>query len=119
VTAALETLKRLCVIAGAGAVFGVFAATANATECRTASDEDRLPVVICGSVALSAYAQYDDDDDTDDEDDAEDDDDEDDSRGFVYDEDEGSLMVDLENCEPGKYWMMDLEDGVPLPCPRR
>jgi uncharacterized membrane protein YebE (DUF533 family) len=117
VTAALEKLKRLCVIAGAGAVFGVLAATANAAQCRAAFDKDGQPVAICGSVAPSVYAQY--DDETDDEDDADDDEDEDDSRGFVYDEDEGSLMVDLENCEPGKYWMMDFEDGVPLPCPRR
>ena len=49
----------------------------------------------------------------------EDDEDDDDTDEFIYDEDQGSLLVDREDCEPGKYWMMDFEDGIMLPSVRR
>ena len=99
----------------AGALI-VLANIAHAAPCSIVLNE------VCSSRALSAYAQIDDDEDDEDED--EDDgveeygdvDLDDEERDFDYDEDEGSLMVDLENCEPGKYWMADIEDGVPLPC---
>jgi hypothetical protein len=108
-TSAMMNLKRLCVIAGAGAFMAVLATTANAAQCRSTFDEDGDPVVMCGALA---YATDEDGEfgDVDLDEDAQD------ARDFAYDEDEGSLLVDLENCEPGKYWMMDLEDGVPLPC---
>jgi hypothetical protein len=106
-TSAMMNLKRLCVIAGAGAVMAVLATTANAAQCRSVLDEDGDPIVMCGALAYAADEEY---GDVDLDEDAQD------GRDFAYDEDEGSLLVDLENCEPGKYWMMDLEDGVPLPC---
>ena len=57
-------------------------------------DEDGDPVVVCGSVAR--YVDVSDDDD---------------------DEDEGTLFVDVEDCEPGKYWMMDAGNiDVPMAC---
>jgi len=111
----MNKLKHFCVIAGAGAFMAVLATTANAAQCRSVVDEDGDPMMLCGSVA---YAADEDDDaigggeygDVDLDEAAQE------ARDFDYDEDEGSLLVALENCEPGKYWMMDLEDGVPLPC---
>lgn len=100
---AIAKVKAAMIAAGAAATMLMLASTANAANCRSIIDEDGDSVVMCGSTAL-----YDEDDG----------DDEDDSRGFVYDEDEGSLMVDLENCEPGKFWMMETDeaDDIPLPC---
>ena len=114
-TSAMMNLKRVCLIAGAGAVMAVLATTANAAQCRSAFDDDGDPIMLCGA---TAYAADEDDDDTGvgEYGDVDLDEDAQDGRDFAYDEDEGSLLVDLENCEPGKYWMMDLEDGVPLPC---
>jgi hypothetical protein len=113
-----EWWKRLCRLAwvsSALTVLGTFGA--DAAPCDNVLDK------VCKSSTFSAYAQVDDDDDEDDDEDDEDaeefgdvDLDEEDTRDFVYDEDEGSLLVDIGNCEPGKYWMMDFEDGVMLPC---
>jgi hypothetical protein len=103
-SSAIAKMKRVMIAAGAATAMMMVVSTANAANCRSTIDEDGDSVVLCGG-AMALY-------------DADDDDDEDDSRGFVYDEDEGSLMVDLENCEPGKYWMMETDeaDDVPLPC---
>lgn len=100
-TTAIAKMKRVMIAAGAAAAMIMVVSTANAANCTSTVDEDGESVVLCGG----AMALYDEDD-------------EDDSRGFVYDEDEGSLMVDLENCEPGKFWMMETDeaDDVPLPC---
>jgi hypothetical protein len=114
-TSAMMNLKRLRVIAGAGAVMAVLATTANAAQCRSVLDEDGDPVMLCGSTAYAA----DEDDDTGTEEYGDVDlADDNGSRDFEYDEDEGSLMVALENCEPGKFWMMETDeaDDVPLPC---
>jgi hypothetical protein len=99
---AIAKMKKVMIAAGAAAAMIMVVSTANAATCRSTVDEDGESVVLCGDT----MALYDEDDD------------EDDSRGFVYDEDEGSLMVDLENCEPGKFWMMETDeaDDVPLPC---
>jgi hypothetical protein len=107
-------LKRLCVIAGAGAFMAVLASTASAATCRSAFDEDGEAIMMCGSVAYAA----DEDDDDGDYGDVDVDEDAQAARDFEYDENEGSLMVDLENCEPGKFWMMETDeaDDVPLPC---
>jgi hypothetical protein len=111
-TTVMTNLKRLCVIAGAGALMAVLATTANAAQCRSVLDEDGDPVMMCGSVAYAADEEEDIDSDTDFDEDAQA------ARDFDYGEDEGSLMVDLENCEPGKFWMMETDeaDDVPLPC---
>ena len=38
-------------------------------------------------------------------------------REFTYDEDQGSLMVDVEDCEPGLFYMTELGDiDVPVAC---
>jgi len=99
---AIAKVKKAMIAAGAAAAMIMVVSTANAATCRSTVDEDGESVVLCGD----AMALYDEDDD------------EDDSRGFVYDENEGSLMVDLENCEPGKFWMMETDeaDDIPLPC---
>jgi len=101
----LYWLKRSCRLFGVASVVVVLAAPAGAVPSDGALNESYRPT-------LSAYAQY--DDDADEEFGDVDLDDED--RDFEYDEDEGSLLVDIENCEPGKYWMLDFEDGVMLPC---
>jgi hypothetical protein len=113
-----EQLKRACRLAcAAGALTMLSPFAADAGPCGGILDD------ICKSIASSAYAQADDDDDDDDDDEDEVDTEEfgdvdvdDEERDFEFDEDEGSLLVDIENCEPGKYWMMDFEDGVMLPC---
>ena len=111
-SSAILKLKRLCVIAGAGAFMAVLATTANAAQCRSVLDEDGDPIMLCGSVAYAADEDGGEYGDVDVDEDAQD------ARDFEYDEDEGSLMVALENCEPGKFWMMETDeaDDVPLPC---
>jgi hypothetical protein len=55
---------------------------------------------MCGSIAY--YADEDGEDEDDDE----------------VDED-GTLFVDVEDCEPGKYWMMETDEegfDIPLAC---
>jgi hypothetical protein len=95
-TTAILRVKRALLATGAAAALIMVASTAYA-GC---SGDD------CGG---SSVALYDEDGDDDDEGD--------DGRDFVYDENEGSLMVALENCEPGKYWMMEgAEIDVPMPC---
>jgi hypothetical protein len=38
-------------------------------------------------------------------------------REFTCDEDQGSLMVDVEDCEPGLFYMTELGDiDVPVAC---
>ena len=109
----MTKLKHFCMIAGAGAFMAVLATTANAAQCRSVLDEDGDPIMLCGSVAYAA-------DDADDGEygDVDVDEDAQAARDFEYDEEEGSLMVALENCEPGKFWMMETDeaDDVPLPC---
>jgi hypothetical protein len=118
-TKILDRLKRGSRLAcAAGALIALATFAANAAPCDLILDD------VCKSIAFSAYAQADDDEDDDEEEDDDDDgaeemgdvDLDDEERDFEYDEDEGSLLVDIENCEPGKYWMMDFEDGVMLPC---
>jgi hypothetical protein len=96
-TTAILRVKRALLATGAAAALIMMASTANAS---CAYDDDD-----CDS---SSVALYDDDDDDDDDDD----------RDFVYDENEGSLLVAIENCEPGKFWMMytDMADDVMMPC---
>jgi hypothetical protein len=119
----LEPLKRACRLASAASALSALAIfAADAAPCDRALDG------VCKSIAFSAYAQVDDEDDDDDDDDDDEEeagvdteefgdvDVDDVERDFEYDEDEGSLLVDIENCEPGKYWMMNFEDGVMLPC---
>jgi hypothetical protein len=105
------------VIAGAGAFMALLATTANAAQCRSVLDEDGDPVMLCGSMAYAAD-EDDDEDGVEEYGDVDVDEDAQASRDFEYDEDEGSLMVALENCEPGKFWMMETDqaDDVPLPC---
>lgn len=96
-TTAILKAKRALLATGAAAAFIMLASTANAA-CTDGDD--------CGGSSVALY-----DEDGDDEDEG------DDGRDFVYDENEGSLMVALENCEPGKYWMMEgAEIDVPMPC---
>ena len=61
----------------------------------------------------SVRDSYDEDDEDEDYEDEDEDEDE-----FVYDENQGSLLVDQSDCEPGKYWMMytDMADDVMMPC---
>jgi hypothetical protein len=99
---ALDWFKHASRLAGATGVVALLITGAHAVPSYGALDQ------VDSTRAFTVVAQADDDDD--------DDDDEDDSRGFVFDEDEGSLLVDIENCAPGKYWMLDIEDGVMLPC---
>lgn len=75
---------RAALFAGVGATMLMLApAAANAAQCRHTVDADGDPVTMCGSVAY-----YDEDDG----------------------DDDGSLFVDVEDCEPGKYWMMESFD---------
>lgn len=95
-TTTILRVKRALLATGAAAALIMVASTANAA----CNGDD------CGG---SSVALYDEDGDDDDEGD--------DGRDFVYDENQGSLMVDLSDCEPGKYWMMEgAEIEVPMPC---
>lgn len=122
-TAPASWLYRACLLAGTLGALVIIATAAEAAPCNGALSSSGAPTALCGPNAFAAFAQLDEDD--------EDDEDEDEGfeemgdvdladdnadRDFEYDEDEGSFLVDIENCEPGKFWMMDLEDGVPLPC---
>jgi len=99
-TTAMTKFKMMLATAGFGAAMIVVASSANAAQCRSTIDESGDAVVMCGSVAY-----YTDDDD-----------------GGVEEvadmfEDDGTLFVDVEDCEPGKYWMMETDDiEVPLAC---
>ena len=93
---------RASLFATIGATMFVLApAAANAAQCRQTVDDDGDAVTMCGSVAY-----YDDEDDDDDD----------------ADED-GSLFVDVEDCEPGKFWMLetlddegDVDYDMPMAC---
>ena len=107
---ALDSLVHTCRLVAAAGALALLATTAHAAPCYGTLDG------ICSSHAFSAYAQYNNEDSDDEDDEGDEDDDEDEDDEFIYDEDQGSLLVDIEDCEPGKYWMMDTEDGVMLPC---
>lgn len=105
-TTALLRVKRALLATGAAAGLMIVASSADAS-CRWGRDDDGNRVQLCSHT--SSVAMYDEDDDEDDEDD--------DGDEFVYDENQGSLMVDLSDCEPGKYWMLEGEDiDIPMPC---
>jgi hypothetical protein len=99
---ALTKFGKILATAGAGAVLVALASVANAAQCRSTIDEAGEPVILCGTVA------YDADDEDDDEPDSFDD---------MY-EDDGTLFVDVEDCEPGNYWMLETDEiDVPMACP--
>ena len=121
-TTAMKKLTRTLLVTGAGVAMIMLTSAANAEQCRKTVDEDGDAVMMCGSTAYYT------DDDTkskphssysgratasDDEDDDDDDDD---------DDELGTGMVEgPQDCEPGKYWMMD-GDGdddefdIPIKC---
>ena len=75
-------------------------------------DDDGNRVQMCThGTHGSSFAMYDEDDEDEDEDYEE-------ADEFIYDENQGSLLVDQSDCEPGKYWMMytDMADDVMMPC---
>jgi len=98
-TPQMMTLRATFFAAIGATMFMLAPASASAAQCRHTVDEDGDPVTMCGSVAY-----YDDEDDSDD------------------DSSTGSLIVDVEDCEPGKFWMMEnfLADedewDTPMPC---
>lgn len=99
---AISKFKGMLVVAGTGAALLFAASSAGAAECRSTVDSSGDAVVMCGSVAY--YADEDDDRD---------------GPEMLDDmfEDEGTLFVDPEDCEPGKYWMLETDDiDVPLAC---
>lgn len=102
-TTAILKAKRALLATGAAAALIMIASSANAS-CRMGYDDDGNRVQLCTSGG--SYASYDEDDEDEDEDE------------FVYDENQGSLLVDQSDCEPGKYWMMytDMADDVMMPC---
>ena len=84
-----KTLKRCLALAAAATLM---VASANA-ECWFEDDEQ-----ICETL------EYDEDGDVE-------------VREFTYDEDQGSLIVDIEDCEPGLFYMTELGDiDVPVAC---
>jgi hypothetical protein len=96
----MSKLSMLFAAAGIGAAMMMLGSPASAAQCRSTVDDSGEAVVMCGSMAYYA------DEDADDEDEEE------------YDED-GTLFVDVEDCEPGKYWMMETDDegfDIPLAC---
>jgi hypothetical protein len=96
---AITKWKRMVLAVGAGAAMMVAASTAPAAQCQSTFDEDGEAVVMCGSVAYYAG--------------------ESDTEEDEVDED-GSAFVDVEDCEPGKYWMMEFDDDddydTPMAC---
>jgi hypothetical protein len=109
-TTALLKVKQALLATGAAAALIMVASAANAS-CRMGFDDDGNRVQLCTSGA--SYATYDEDDEDEDYEDEDEDEDE-----FVYDTNQGSLLVDQSDCEPGKYWMMytDMADDVMMPC---
>ena len=108
-TRLLKTFK-MALIAGAGitTLILLMPAAAEAAQCHSGKDKHGKAVMICGSVSYYAAAATasDDGDDDDDDDDADDD-------------DEGTAFVDVEDCVPGKYWMMEMDDEgftIPMAC---
>jgi hypothetical protein len=112
-TRLLKTFK-MALIAGAGitTLMLVLPATAEAATCHNGKDKHGKAVMICGSMtyyAAAATASDDGDDDDDDDDDA--------TAGD--DDDQGTAFVDVEDCKPGKYWMMEMDDEgftIPMAC---
>jgi hypothetical protein len=97
---AIKKSRMLLVAAGIGAAIFMFGSSANAAQCRSTFDAAGDPVVMCGSIAYYADDEGDDDEGYDED---------------MHDE-YGSLFVDPEDCEPGKYWMMDIDDEIPIAC---
>jgi hypothetical protein len=104
-TRLMMTLK-MALIAGAGVTtLMLLMPAAEAAQCHSGKDKHGKAVMICGSVSYYAVAATTSDDEADDEDDA--------------DDDDGSLIVDVEDCEPGKFWIMEHDDedwDTPMPC---
>jgi hypothetical protein len=99
-SAAMTKLSMLLAAAGIGATMMMLGTPASAAQCRSAIDDSGDAVVMCGSIAY--YADEGGEDEDDDE----------------VDED-GTLFVDVEDCEPGKYWMMETDEegfDIPLAC---
>ena len=108
-TTAILKAKRALLATGAAAALILIASTANA-GCRMGYDDDGNRVQLCTSGG--SYAMYDEDDEDEDEDE-----DYEEADEFIYDQNQGSLLVDQSDCEPGKYWMMEgAEFDVPMPC---
>ena len=110
-TTALLKVKRALLASGAAAALIMVASAADAS-CRMGRDDDGNRVQLCTSGTHgTSYAMYDEDDEDEDVD-------EDDGDEFVYDENQGTLLVDQSDCEPGKYWMMytDTAGDVMMPC---
>ena len=101
-TPLMMTLRATLIAAVGVILFTLAPAPAYAASgCGTAYDEDGDPYEACGGM----FANNRDADD-------EDDDDEDDD-----DDDDGSIFVDIEDCAPGKYWMLESEeDDIPMAC---
>jgi hypothetical protein len=84
----------------AGAAIVAIASSANAAQCRSTIDDAGEAVILCGTVAY----------------DADDESDEPESFDDMY-EDDGTLFVDVEDCEPGNYWMLETEEmDLPMAC---
>jgi hypothetical protein len=116
-TTALLRVKRALLATSAAAGLMIVASSADAS-CRMGRDDEGNRVQLCSNGTHgSSYAAYSEDDEDDEDIDADDDDDDDDDE-FVYDENQGSLLVDQSDCAPGKYWMMytDQANDVMLPC---
>jgi hypothetical protein len=124
---AMTKVRGMLFAASASAALMLVASAAEA-GCRTTVDDDGETSQFCsygtfGMTPQQTRAIQDDDDEDDDDVDVaaaddDEDDDEDTARGFTYDEDQGSVLVDLEDCAPGKFWMMETDeaDDVMLPC---
>jgi hypothetical protein len=114
------TKVRGTLLAASAAAALMFVASAAEAKCRSVVDDDGEISQFCsyGTFGMTPQQARAADDDDDDDDGDDDDDDEDTGRGFTYDEDQGSVLVDLEDCAPGKYWMMETEesDGAMVPC---
>jgi hypothetical protein len=78
------------------------ASSAHAAQCRSAIDETGEAVILCGAAACYADDEYDDDE----------------LESLDYEvEEDGGLFVDVEDCEPGSYWMLETDEvDIPMAC---
>jgi len=95
---ALTTFRKALATACAAAAFVAIATSAHAAQCRSTIDGAGQAVILCGATAYDA------------------DDDEPDSFDDMY-EDDGTLFVDVEDCAPGNYWMLETDEvDLPMAC---
>jgi hypothetical protein len=86
----------------AGVALVAIATSANAAQCRSAIDETGEAVILCGAAAYYAEDAYDNDE----------------LESLDYEvEEDGALFVDVEDCEPGSFWMLETDEvEIPMAC---